>query len=107
MPPASEYLTADDLFIFKKINKTNFLSLPWKGLTIGSATENYPLETKPSFITNKKLSYPVFIGSNCDAKKDLAISHRISYVYSSAFTCPNFQEYAVSRENLHLYKFKK
>ena len=106
-PPASEYLTSDDLTLFTSIKKKNFLSVPWKALAVGAATINYPLESKPSFITNRKLSYSIFMAQSCADKNSLALEHRLSYVYSSAFTCPNFSEIGVSQEDLHLYKFNR
>jgi hypothetical protein len=104
-PPASVYLTDSDLFLFKKISKQNFLATPWKGLTIGAATMNYPFDSKPSFITIQKLNYQSFIQRDCTVKYQLAKQYKLKYIYSPTFNCPNFFELGTSSENLHLYKF--
>ena len=105
-PTASRFLTEEDLNIFKNINKKTFVSPPWKGLTISSATGNYPLASKPSTIGVFKLNYNVFVvDSNCEQKIELAKKYNIDYVYSSEFNCSKFHKEASSSENLILYKF--
>jgi hypothetical protein len=105
--PANHYLTNDDLRLFKTISKKRFLSLPWKGLVIGATTSNYPLESKNSIVTNKFLSYNEFMASSCDEKIAVAKKAKLSYVYSTEFSCDKFADVGQSAENLHLYKFIK
>ena len=106
-PPANDYLKNDDLRIFSNIKQARFLASPWKGLTIGVTTNNFPLHSKPSFITNYYLSYWEFISSSCEKKTMLAKKHRIAYVYAPEFSCPGFIKKDVSSENLYLYQVKK
>jgi hypothetical protein len=104
--PANNYLHKDDLKIFQNIREKNFLSVPWKGLVIGVSTRNYPLETKPSTITNSFVNYRDFISLDCAGKSDIVESYDVVYVYSSKFECPNFIIQEVSEEGLHLYKLQ-
>lgn len=103
-PPASKYLHEDDLILFQNISKNVFISPPWKGLVIGAATGNYPLDTKDATIGVDILKYSDFIDTNCINKKKLAIDYKIDYVYSSAFDCANFKFIGKSREGLYLYE---
>jgi len=103
-PPASDYLQPDDLRFFSEFSKKRFISPAWKGLVIGAATGNYPLESKASIVNNYFLPYERFMGSNCMEKIRLARQHYAEYVYSSPFSCPEFIEIGVSAENLHLYR---
>ena len=103
--PANRYLAEDDLNLFKSISGERFLSIPWKGLTIGAATENYPLQSKASIITNDFLSYNEFMSASCEDKNALAKGADLNYVYSEAFQCGNFDDIGSSSEDLHLYKF--
>ncbi|MBS3079625.1 hypothetical protein J4218_05880 [Candidatus Pacearchaeota archaeon] len=104
--PANTYLIEDDLILFKEINKKRFLSLPWKGLVIGSATGNYPLDSKDSTLTVSIVDYAYFINSNCSIKKELALNHKIDFVYSIPFFCEDYFEFVgKSPENMHLYRF--
>jgi len=104
--PATNYFVEDDLNLFREINKSRFLSVPWKGLVIGTATGNYPLDTKPSTITVKKLPYSDFISGDCSKKNELALVNKIKYIYSTEFKCDNFVFIGKSSENFYLYEFK-
>jgi len=103
-PPISQYLTMADYLAFSGFQKERFLSIPWKGLVIGAATGNYPLQSKEAIVSNWFLGYQTFIKADCATKKELAIKHRLSYIYSSPFDCPGFEEYGRSSEELFLYK---
>ncbi|MCK9595837.1 hypothetical protein M0R19_01490 [Candidatus Pacearchaeota archaeon] len=103
-PPASRFLNEDDLILFNFTEKI-FISPPWKGLVIGTATGNYPLDTKDANIGVDKLKYSNLISSNCTSKKQFALDYNIDYVYSSSFDCPNFLFIGKSKENIYLYKF--
>jgi len=103
--PANVYLQEDDLRLFNFTEK-RFLSLPWKGLVIGTATRNYPLETKPSTITNEITSFNKFMNADCKEKSKIAEEYEIDYIYSKEFDCKDFEEVGVSEEGLHLYKIK-
>lgn len=104
-PPANQYLTDEDLNLFKGISKERFLSIPWKGLVIGVATGNYPLHTKQSIVSNNFLNYNAFMNKTCEAKTITANKIKLSYVYSTEFKCDNFKEIGSSSEGLYLYKF--
>ena len=104
MAPANNYLTSDDLRIFKNIQYKKFLSFPWKGTVIGTATENYPIETKGGTITMNPGLHRQFINSDCDKKYQIAKEKNIDYIYSSPFLCDNFQEIDKSSEGFAFYK---
>ena len=95
---------SDDLRLFAEIWQKRFLSIPWKGLVIGVATDNYPLDTKPSTLTNKWFSYEEFMNLGCDNKLRIAKDYKIDYVYSGEFNCKGFELINKSSENLYLYK---
>ena len=104
--PANQYLTEEDLRIFSNISHKNFTAPPWKGLVIGTATNNYPLNTKDSTIYLNILNNDYFMSLNCDKKTIEALRYNINYVYSSEINCPNFEYVDKSNsENLYLYKF--
>ena len=106
LPPATNYLTKDDLAIFSSLHKESFLSQNWKGLVIGASTGNYPMDSKPSFIGNRFLSYNDFLKADCSEKNSLVKNHNFNYVYSPPFSCPFFQEISINNsDNLRLYKF--
>src|SRR3989344_7204314 len=105
-PPANNYLIEDDLRLFKNIKNSSFIAPAWKGLVIGTATRNYPLESKQSTITNAILKYNDFINSDCNSKIRLAKEYRIDYVYSSQFNCSGFNLIDKSKEGLFLYEVK-
>jgi hypothetical protein len=103
--PANKYLHEDDLKLFENINEKNFLSVPWKGLVIGTATNNFPLLTKESTITVNLVNYNRFMESDCNKKTEIALRKtKIDYVYSEEFNCPGFEIRGVSSEGFHLYE---
>ena len=110
MPPANNYLTQEDLELFKNIKQKRFLSAPWKGTVIGTATNNYPVITKGGTITmssdNPDL-YNQFLNFECEKKGRIAKEKNIDYIYSRAFSCQNFQEINKSSEGFVLYKVSK
>jgi len=105
--PANQYLHEDDLKLFENISGKRFLSLPWKGLVIGVATENYPLETKESTITNQIVRHSEFVRTDCANKTRLAKENGIDYVYSWEFNCTGFKEIGRSEEDLVLYEAER
>jgi hypothetical protein len=106
--PVNRYLTEDDLKLFKNIYGVNFIAPPWKGLVIGVATNNFPLETKSSSITNRYFSYYEFVSlTDCKDKDKVVQQYNVSYIYSEPFYCPNFEMLGSSSEGLYLYKVKK
>jgi hypothetical protein len=102
--PITRHIIQDDIFLFQNIKNQNFIAPPWKGLAVGIATHNYPLESKTSIISNKLLNYKTFIDADCETKRLLAQTYAIAYVYSSAFDCPNFTLMGSSVERLYLYR---
>lgn len=105
--PANSYLTENDLDLFKTLpQKQRFIAPPWKGLVIGVATNNYPLDSKESIISNKFINYSDFISGDCTDKSTNAKKQKIKYVYSSPFDCPNFKLIGSSKEGLFLYIFE-
>lgn len=105
--PASSYLTENDLNLFKMIPQNQrFIAPPWKGLVIGVATNNYPLDSKDSIISNKFINYSDFISGDCANKSINAKKQKIKYVYSSSFNCPDFKLIGSSEEGLFLYIFE-
>ena len=105
--PVNKYLTSDDLKLFNNIHQERFVSLPWKGLVIGAATNNFPLDSKPSTITNKILSYDVFMSTDCRGKDSLSIKYNIDFAYTKPFNCSNFKPVGYSNEGMFLYEFKQ
>ena len=102
--PANMYLHEDDLKLFSSIKGKNFLSLPWKGTVIGTATSNYPLVTKESTLSNIIMDFNGFMNSNCSRKYEIAKRNEINNVYYPAFDCKGFEIRGISAEGLHLYE---
>ncbi|MFZ4632093.1 MAG: hypothetical protein ACOYL8_02700 [Patescibacteria group bacterium] len=89
-PPANHYLKNEDISLFGDFSKERFISPPWKGLVIGVATNNYPMDSKNSIISNTFLNYNEFIEKNCEGKVLDMNWLSIKYVYSEKFSCDNF-----------------
>ena len=104
--PANNYLYEDDLELFKEIKEKSFLTLPWKGTVIGAATNNYPLETKPSTITNRIARFSDFMNAECNEKLNMAKNKKIDYIYSPEFNCGSFNLVGQSNEWLYLYEIR-
>lgn len=108
MAPANNYLTSEDLRIFKNIKQKKFLSNPWKSAVIAIAMDNYPVVTKGGTITmssDNPLIYQQFLKFDCEKKMQFAKEKNIDYVYSDRFLCDNFQEVNISSEGFILYEF--
>lgn len=105
-PPANAYLHADDLRLFEGLSQQIFLTIPWKGLVIGAATGNYPMESKASIVTNYQSSYEMFMLISCSNKNDTANIIKLDYLYSTPIDCPKFKYIGHSAEGLYLYKFQ-
>ncbi len=105
-PPVTRYLTTEDMTLFAEYKEKRFISNPWKGLAIGVATQNFPLESKPSTLTNRILKYQNFMKGDCIYKVILARKFNIDLVYSAPFECPkNFVLKGTSSEGFNLYEF--
>lgn len=102
--PVSRYLLGDDVEIFSSLEGKRFIAPPWKGLVLGSVTSNLPLETKPSIISTKILSYKEFAESSCRQKAEYAALYGIGYFYGIRTDCPGFERLYQSSEKLTLYK---
>ncbi len=104
--PANNYLTNEDLRIFKNIKNAKFLSTPWKGTVIGTATNNYPVVIKEGTISmGKENIINDFVNADCIGKINIAENLKIDYVYLYDFNCPEFKEVDKSKEGFYLYKF--
>lgn len=103
--PANNYLNKTDLELFKNIQESTFISIPWKGLVIGAATKNYPVITKASTLSTFALRYETFEMSHCYDKDFYARYFDIDYAYIPKIDCPKFfQEIGRGEEGLYLYK---
>lgn len=80
------------------------MSIPWKGLVIGTSTHNYPLGTKQSTLTNHIVDFKNFMEAKCESKSKIAKKKKIDYVYSPKFDCEGFELRGISGEGLHLYE---
>lgn len=103
--PATLFLNQDDLKLFQDINEKNFLAFPWKGTSIGTATSNYPLDTKDATLTNRVFEYDKFMKLSCAEKSKIAREKGINYIYSKEFNCKNFEIRGFSGEQIYLYEF--
>ena len=106
VPPVTHFLDPDDLKLFRPYKDQIFISPPWKGLVIGSATENYPVYSKPSTISNSILSYYYFAGLTCEDKIADIVKYGISLVYADGtLDCQGLELVGKSREGLYLYEY--
>ena len=106
-PPANMYLIEDDLILFSGIREKRFLSDPWKGLVIGTATNNYPLVSKDSTITNEFLDYYEFIDADCSEKSKIFDENKINYFYGEEINCSGFDFINKSSQDFYLYEYKR
>lgn len=104
-PPITAFLTEDDLKLFSSFSKKRFISDPWKGLVVGAASGNYPVDSKVSIVSNNLISYEFFKGLNCANKKQVFLDLNIRYAYTEDLNCPGFIWQGRSSEGLNLYKF--
>ncbi len=107
--PANTYLVADDLKLFSGISGKYFLSVPWKGLVVGTATKNYPVLAKegtlsvgdPAMLFN-------FMNGNCQQKTAMAKRWKLDYIYLLDFwettPCPGFAFVGENGEGFRLFK---
>jgi hypothetical protein len=104
--PANNYLTKDDLRIFKNIKNARFLSIPWKGTVIGTVTDNLPVITKEGTISmGKENTVNNFLNADCVGKKTIAEKLKIDYIYLYNFDCSDFKKLDQSKENIYLYQY--
>jgi hypothetical protein len=103
--PITRFLHEDDLIFFSGFSGKVFIAPPWKGLVIGSATGNFPLDTKASTLTNRYVLYSDFMELSCEEKSIVANEYTIEYVYGTRFACEAFEELGRSVENLYMYKY--
>lgn len=106
-PPVTRYLNQKDIDVFYGIRYQKFISPPWKGLVVGVATNNYPLDSKASTISNYALRYEVFKRSTCLEKAKLAEKFKVAFAYVETFNCENFVKVKDGDKNLALYKYFK
>lgn len=103
-PPVTRYITQSDIDMFQEFKEKRFISLPWKGLVLGVATHNIPLESKSSTLTNRLLRYEQFIKASCEDKSKLVRKYHVDFVYSTKIDCPEqFKLEKISDEGLVLY----
>ncbi|MGV8152518.1 MAG: hypothetical protein ACP5OG_05545 [Candidatus Nanoarchaeia archaeon] len=105
--PANAYLNQEDIKLFENISKKRFITSPWKGLVIGAATNNYPLESKSSTIGNNIYSYSRFNSLDCEKKAEVSKEYSIDYVYAQKeINCSDFKYIGKSKEGFILYRFE-
>jgi hypothetical protein len=102
--PVNRYVHPDDLRIFEKLSGERFLSVGWKGLVLGTLTNNEPVFTKPSTITVNTVPYARFVEASCDEKKSMLQKARVSYVYIPRIECDGFEIVDKSAEELYLMR---
>lgn len=102
--PVNRYVQPDDLRIFSMISGERFLAPGWKGLVLGTLTNNDPVFTKPSTITMKTVRYTAFLQASCEEKIEMLSAAQVRYVYAEKVNCPGFESLAVSGEGLHLLR---
>lgn len=106
--PANNYLVQDDIKLFNGIKNKNFLSVPWKGLVIAAATENYPAVVKEGIISAGSAQIiGQFLQADCNGKLELAKKEKLDYIYLYNFDCKSFEKVGQSREGFVLYKISK
>jgi len=102
--PANRYLHEEDVRIFGSLEGKVFLSLPWKGTTIGVATGNYPIVTKPGTITMYKDLFSEFMRADCAGRREIVDSYGVDFVYIPGIDCEGFELVEGSSEGLGLYE---
>ena len=105
IPPSNQYLTPDDIRFFDTVHNQVIVTVPWKGLAIGAADYDYPLQSKASEITNNVFLTQDFINGTCNDKNFWVHYFGIAYVYMPPFNCPNFISEGTSSEGLVFYKY--
>lgn len=112
-PPATQYLVQDDIDIlarfdvFPSSSPRTFISMPWKGLTLGAATRHIPLHTKASIFGSSRLRYEEFIQADCTTIEEYRIKYSIDFAYLPQLpSCPNMIPVATSTEGFVLYEMR-
>lgn len=101
--PANRYLTQEDLDTFSSIENKRFLSIPWKGTTIGVATNNDPAALKSGTVSLGQHLPSTFVKASCEDKLALSAENELDYIYMPPFNCPGFTYIKSSSEGLSLY----
>jgi hypothetical protein len=108
-PLANQYLTEEDLKLFDShgLKGQRFISPPWKGLVLGVATENFPMDSKPSTVTVNMVPYLRFMNADCDSRLGMINRHKINYLYIPKIDCDFTVKVGESTEGLVLYRVSK
>ena len=99
-PPKNNFFSLDDYEVFSKFNGKRFISNPVNSLEIGASTNNYPIISKPSFVTNQYFSYHYFLSRSCQRRLEIMQEQKIDYIYTEEFDCPGFVEVNRSSDEL-------
>jgi hypothetical protein len=112
-PPASQYLTEEDVRLLARYDviasssPRQFVTTPWKGLVLGAATRHVPLHTKDSIVGAVNLRYEQLLAADCKQIESYRVRHSLDFVYVPELAvCPNAVAVATSTEGFVLYELK-
>lgn len=103
--PANKYLTKEDLHLFRNIKNEKFISNEWKSLVLGISTNNIPMKTKASIISNNYISHEEFSTFTCEQKQMALEALDIKYIYVRNEKCSFLKKVGQSESGFNLYKF--
>ena len=102
--PLNKYLTDEDISIFSNIEVGRFLSIPWKGLVIGVATNHIPVSAKSGYFGYNGNLASEFQNADCNGKNKIIEIFNIDYIYLGEINCNNIVKINSSKEGFILHK---